>query len=221
LTHNPHLPTRLATRRRLAAPTLALLLAACGGHTAPPAQAPAPAPVRPANSVSPMDMGGQKVVILPMQSILGLPQTREQVTQEIVYALTQRDTRTQWLPPERLRASLSRAPGYAPDPSALPADPLMHHQERYVVEPLAGLLRRYTAIMDARVILLLREARWLQSPAGAGGMVRLNAALIDSRSGAVVWWGEADGQPRPQPDPAAIASAAESLAARMVVASAP
>lgn len=220
MTHNPHLPTRRAVRRRLAAPALALLLAACGGRTTPPAAAPAPE--RPASAVAAMDLGGQKVVILPIQSILGLPQTREQVTQEIVYALTQRDARTQWLPPDRLRASLSRAPGYAADPAALPADPLMHHQERYVVEPLAGLLRRYTALMDARVVVLLREARWLPTPGGgAGGMVRLNAALIDSRSATVVWWGEADGQPRPQPDPAAIASAAEALAARMVVASAP
>ena len=205
-------------RFRPAALAGALVLAACGSPAAQARQQSQPMPPKPAASVSPVDFGGQKVLIMPLQSSSGLNVGREQVTAEVIFALGEWDSRTPWITPDQLRAAMRRAPGYAPDPASLPRDPMLHHGERYVVEPLAGLLRRYTALMDARLVLLLREARWIPNADATSGVVRLDAAVIDSRAGNLVWWGEAEGQPSPLPDQQAVATAAAALAARMVAA---
>lgn len=208
------MPTRIARPLALAL-AAAASLAAC--KPPPPAPGPAPVPIRPPAAVAAMDLGGQKVLILPMQSASGVGASREEITAEVVFALREWDTRTTWVTPEQLRAALRRTPGYAPDPAALPNDTWMHHGERYVVAPLVTQLRRYTALMDTRLVLVLREARFLPLPEGTGGVVRLSAGMVDSRNGNVVWFGDADGAPRPQPDAAGLASAAAALAARMVV----
>jgi hypothetical protein len=194
------------------------LAAACGGQ-ARPAAGPAPAAAqRPATSVAAMQLAGQKVLVLPLQTASGVGQPRDAVTREILFALGERDAATQWIDPDRLRGALRRSPGYAADPDALPSDAFRHHQERYVVEPLAGLLRRYSALMDVRLVLIPQSAQWLPSADGTSGVVRISATVVDTRSSNVVWWGEADGVPAPQPGPAPVATAAAALAARMVVA---
>jgi hypothetical protein len=196
---------------------VAALASACGGQTPPPAAAPAPAPApRPAQSVGPMDIGGQRVLVLPMQVTSGIPQTRADATREALFALGERNDRVHWIPPEQLRSALQRAPGYADDPDVLPSDAFRHHRERYVVEPLGGLLRRYSALMDTRLALILQSAEWLPAAAG-GGTIRMSAVMIDTRTGNVVWYGDADGQQRPEPDAAALATAASALAGRMLV----
>lgn len=205
---------RAAARTALA---LAALLAAC---TPPPKTAPptsAGEAGTPAVSVAPRDLGGQKVLILPVQAAPGIAAGREAVTTELVFAIGERDSRTQWLAPDRLRRALSRSPGYAPDPSGLPGDAYLHHNERRIVEPLAGAVRRYSALMDARLVVIPREARFVPSASGQGGTVRIGAVVVDARTGHVVWYGAADGASRPAADQPAIASAAAALAARMLV----
>jgi len=165
-----------------------------------------------------MQLAGQKVLVLPVQAASGVGEPRDAVTREILFALGERDAATQWIDPDRLRGALRRSPGYAADPDALPTDAFRHHQERYVLEPLAGLLRRYSALMDVRLVLIPQSAQWLPSADGASGVVRLSATMVDTRSANVVWWGEADGTPAPQPGAASVATAAAALAARMVVA---
>lgn len=200
---------------------LALLLWAALAACAP-AAAPAPAPdaaAAPVESAPPMRIGGQKVVVLPVQRVAGLPDPlRERVDAELLFALGERDRKVQWVAPEALERALRRSPGFAPDPRALPSDPLVHHRERRAVEPLAGVLRRYSALMDARLVLLPRTVAWVPDP--GGGMVRVSAAVLDARSGDVVWWGEAAGEPSAAPDAGAVASAAEALARRMLAADA-
>jgi hypothetical protein len=164
-----------------------------------------------------MSLAAAKVLVLPMQSVTGLPQTRADVTREVLAALARRDDRTQWIGPDQLRAALRRNPGYADDPDALPADAFRHHQERYVAEPLGSVLRRYSALMDTRLVLVLQSAQWLA--AADDGVVRLSATMVDSRNANVVWFGEADGAITVDPhDARALTSAADALAARMVVA---
>ena len=85
-------------------------------------------------------------------------------------------------------------------------------------ERLRGVLRRYSALMDVRLVLIPQSAQWLPSADGTGGVVRITATMIDTRSSNVVWWGEADGVPAAEPGPAPVATAAAALAARMVVA---
>lgn len=188
-----------------------LALPACGGPRAAPGPAPAPAPV----AMPAMDFGGQRVLILPVQAAEGVG-TRDEATSELVFALTERDARTQWVTPEQLRRALRGTPGYAADPGALPSDLYLHHGERTIVDPLASIVRRYSALADARVVLIPRAARWM---AGAGGgRVRMTAAVVDARNGRVVWHGDAEGDERPAFDRAALASAAAALAERMLVA---
>jgi hypothetical protein len=221
--------TRPILRRAAPLAAAALVLAACGSAAAPPAgaQQPAPAPAavtppaaaalpKPEQTVPPMDLGGQKVLILPVQATFGVESDRQRATDELVYALTERDTRTTWVRPEALRRSLQRTPGYAGDPAALPRDAFTHYGERSVADPLASVLRRYSALMDARLVLLPREVRWLEAP-GGGGAVRVLAVLVDARSGRLVWYGEARGPEGPDAGPGAVAAAFAALAERMLV----
>lgn len=197
----------------LAALAVVAILPACGGRAQPSA---GPAPVRPATSVAPMNLGAQKVLVLPMQATSGVGEGREEATREVLFALGERSAGTQWIDPAALRRALARSPGYAPDPAVLPADAYRHHQERYVREPLAGLLRRYSALMDTRLVLIPQSATWLPATAGTGGTVRIAATMIDARTGNVVWYGEADGSPAAEPGQGPVATAAAALAARIV-----
>jgi hypothetical protein len=165
-----------------------------------------------------MDLSGQKVLVLPAQVASGIPQRRDDVTREVLFALGERDTRTQWIDPERLRAALRRTPGFAEDPDALPAESFQHHRERYMQGGLGSIVRRYSALMDVRLVLIPQSAQWLPAADGASGVVRLSAVMVDARSSNVVWYGDADGAPRPTADAAALATAAAALAAAMVIA---
>ncbi|HEX8903250.1 MAG TPA: hypothetical protein VF771_00250, partial [Longimicrobiaceae bacterium] len=210
------IPRADAVARRALALAAMALACACGGQ-ARPAAGPAPAPP-PAQSVGPMDIAGQRVLVLPVQQVAGVPQSRADATREVMFALTERNARVRWITPDDLRAALRRSPGYADDPDVLPNDAFRHHRERYVVEPLGGLLRRYSALMDARLALVLQSAQWLPAAApDSGGFVRMSAVLVDTRTGNVVWWGDADGPRRPAPDASALPAAAGVLAARMLV----
>lgn len=196
------------------------LLSACAPG-APEAPGPPAAPP-PAQAMPPMRITGQKVLVLPVQQMAGLPQeVRARVDAELLFALGERGTGVQWIAPEALERALRRSPGFAPDPRGLPSDPLVHHRERRAVEPLAGVLRRYSALTDARLVLLPRALAWVQAPGAPDGELRVSAAMIDARSGDVVWWGEAAGERRPEPDSAALATALESLARRMLAGDAP
>ncbi|HYW11033.1 MAG TPA: hypothetical protein VE871_03725 [Longimicrobium sp.] len=213
--HRSIASTRRAQARRLpalACALLAVVTAACGGKAKP-----APGQVAPAVAVAPMDLGGQRVLILPVQASAGLQFTREDVTNELVSALRGRDTRTQWIDPARLRRSLASSPNFAPDPAALPNDRYEMYGQRRIDGGLADAVRRYMALTEARLVVIPRSAV-LVSPDSAPAFVRMSAALVDARTGLLVWWGEADGTPAPADDRALIVSAAEAMAARMVIA---
>lgn len=201
---------RRAPARRLAVLAIMLALPACGGKK------PAPAGPPPPTAVAPMDLGGQQVVILPVQQATGVGFNREQITAEIVTALQARDSVTQWITPDRLRHLLRQSPGYAPDPAALPNDSYQSHGERRVAGALADPIRRYAALTRARLVVITRSAVAISDSTGT--RVRLTAAVVDARTGLLVWWGDADGQPAAPEDRAGIVSAAEALARRMIVA---
>lgn len=208
-----------SARRALARRTLALACAAlcilltaaaCGGKKPPPGG------VVPATAVAPMDLGGQRVLILPVQSASGLAFNREIITDEIVAAIRARDTRTQWVDPARLRRTLAGSPTFAPDPAALPNDRYEAHGQRRIQGGLADAVRRYMALTEARLVVIPRSATLITPDSGAA-FLRLNAAVVDARTGFVVWWGEADGVPAAPDDRALITTAATALAARLVV----
>jgi hypothetical protein len=204
---------RRATARRLpalACAALTVLLAGCGGPKATPGRP------SPAVSVAPMDLGGQRVLILPVQASSGLQFNREIITTELVAALRARDTRTQWIDPARLRRSLASSPNFAPDPAALPNDRYETYGERRIQGGLADAVRRYMALTEARLVVIPRSAV-LVSPDSAPAFVRMNVAVVDARTGYVVWFGEADGTPAAPDDRALVATAAVAMAARLVI----
>ena len=213
--HRTLAPSRRARARRVLALACAALpplfaAAGCGGKKPPPGQ------IAPAVAIAPMDLGGQRVLILPVQSATGVPFNREVITEEIVAAIRARDTRTQWIDPARLRRSLASSPTFAPDPAALPNDRYEMHRERRIQGGLADAVRRYMALTEARLVVIPRTATMI-APDSGGAFVRLNVAVVDARTGYVVWWGEADGVPAAPDDRALIRTAAAALAARLVV----
>lgn len=207
---------------RLLSLALVAALAGCGAR-ARAGSAPADAPREPPLAVAqaPMDLGGQKVLVLPVQRGSGLSVGLDAATDEFVFALRERDTRTQWVMPDALRRALSRAPGYAPDPRSLPSDVYAHNQ---MGEPLAGIVRRYAALVDSRLVVIPTSAAFAPSVGGDRGRVRFQVMVVDSRSGAVIWRGAADGEERIRAagetttagDQGALASAAAALAAKML-----
>jgi hypothetical protein len=203
--------------RPLAVLLSAVSLAGCPSGAAPAAAPKPAAPAPVATAVAPMHLNGQGVLIVPVQSVQGTGADQERATAELLDALGERDPGIRWVTPAALRRALAGSPGYAQDPGRLPDDPFLHHGDHVAVEPIVGILRRYTALTDVRLALVPRSARWMEDPAG-GGHVRFSAVVVDSRSGRVVWYGEADGEPRPAPDEGALASAAQALAARMLAA---
>lgn len=209
-------PRRLALAAALLFP---LALSGCPAAGSKPAPATSEREAgMPAPSVYPMSLNGQRVLMLPVQAAPGVSAGREAVTAELAFALQDRDPAATWITPDELRRALARAPGYAQDPATLPGDAFLHHRERYIVDPLASVVRRYSALVDARVVILPREARFVPEPGGEGGRVRIGAVAVDARTGSLIWWGEADGEARPSADEAAVASAASALAARMLTA---
>ncbi len=206
---------------------LVVSLAACASAPPPSAGAPgsaapaAPVPAAAPATAPPLRLAGLRLLVLPFQAVSGLPaEMDERLGRELLFALGEREPRATLVAPDVLERALRRSPGFAGDPRALPADPLVHHRVRQAVEPLAGELRRYAALTDVRLVLLPRSAAFSRAAGAAEGRVRIDAAVIDARSGDVVWWGEAEGDPRPEADARAVASAVAALAERMAAAGA-
>jgi hypothetical protein len=183
----------------------------------PPATTSAPAAPKPPVATAAMRLNAQAVLVVPVQSVEGLPWNADRATAELLFALGERDQATRWITPDALRHSLAGSPGYAPDPAHLPADPFLHHGERKTIEPLAGILRRYGALVDSRLVLVPQRAVWMPAADGRGA-VRMGATLVDTRTGFVMWFGEAEGKAGTSPDDAALGTAAAALAERMLAA---
>jgi hypothetical protein len=88
---------------------------------------------------------------------------------------------------------------------------------RRVGDPLYGVLRRLGALTGAQVALIPVLVRY--RPAGAsaapGGTAEVVAALLDVRSGYVLWFGVEGGEAGPADDPGVLASAIDALARRL------
>lgn len=136
------------------------------------------------------------------------------MSSEILFALEERDPRVTWVGPGELRQALRRAPALAGSPDALPADRLLHHGERRMVEPLASELRRYAAITDVRLVLLTRLAK--SATGGTSAPARLDAALLDARTGDVVWWTQLESEAGLETGRASYANVAARFAQRLL-----
>jgi hypothetical protein len=199
---------------RVAALGLVLLLVACAAARGAGENGATPAPASP-----PLNLSGQRLLVLPVQQVSGLSGALEQrLDAELAFALEERRGGVTLVPPAELERALARSPGFAGDPSHLPADPLLHYGTPVAVEPLAGQLRRYAALADTRWVLLPQEVRFEPPGADEAGTLRISAVVIDARSGRVLWSGAAEAVAGPVPDAQVVAVAAAEFARRLLAA---
>jgi hypothetical protein len=195
-------------RHPAAGAVLALLglvvLTACGrGGSADRAVASTPA----------LHLEGQRVLVLPLQE--ALPGFERSAMDEALFeALQARQPRTTWIGPAELRRAVRRSPGFAESPDALPIETLRSPREADVAEALAGPLRRYSALTDARLVLLPLHLRMVGESPQTVPMTVLSAVVIDVRMARVIWRGE--GRVEGEPGPASGSDAAAALARRLV-----
>lgn len=200
----PDLPIRPGTV--LACLVLLLTTTACGARSTPP-------PAAGFESGAVPDLRGRRVMVLPVQLRHG---GHPDVDGEILFALRSRPAAVEWVGPGELHEVLARSPGTRIRLDALNVQPFLAAEVQRVGDPLFGDLYRLGALVDARFALLPVETRTRAEEEGAGYAVEIAAALLDTRTGRVVWYGILDGPPGPPGDRSATVAAAEALARRVV-----
>lgn len=192
---------RSAPARALALLALSGLAAACGSRSAPP---PEPGTVR---GFAP-DLRGRRVLLLPVQQNLGVPGDADA---ELAYGLRERGSGIDWALPAEVDAVLARSPAVQARTRGLPVGAFTVAEVERVGDPLYGELRRLASVVSADAIVLPVQAALAAEP-GEDPRVRLWTALIEVRTGRVMWFAVLEGGGYPRGDPRALASAAEELA---------
>lgn len=178
----------------------ALLLGACA-HSAPPPE--------PGTSQGvPPDLRGIRVMVLPVQQNMGVPGDPDA---ELAFGLGERGRGVDWILPAELDRALERSPGLNASTHGLQVGAFEAAEVRRVGDPLYGQLRRLAAVVDGQVALIPVRAT-LEPDSVAGTAVRLSTALIDVRTGRVLWFGVAQGDAGPPDDPRPLASTVDRLA---------
>lgn len=194
---------RRATRARRILPVLLLaaLSAACGGRTADP---PGPG----TTSGFPPDLRGRRVLVLPVQQNLGV---RGDPDAELAFGLRDRDVTVTWIFPDEVEEVMQRSPGIPAEVRGLPVGQFLMAEVQRVGDPLYGNLRRLSALVAADAVLLPVQMS-LESEPGPQPTVRVWTALIEARSGRVLWFSILDGEAFGADDPRGLASAVDEVA---------
>jgi hypothetical protein len=119
-------------------------------------------------------------------------------------AFVGRGPEVKWVLPPALRKIARRAPGIVDDPDQMGQALLRAPKMRDVPDPLRASLRKLTAVVGGRVVMVPASLGFIREPDGA---VRAELSLVaaDTRSGKVVWRSVALGG---GPTPAAALTAA-------------
>jgi len=178
-------------------------LAACGGNAPPP---------EPGQSRGfPPDLRGRRVIVLPVQQVVGVPGDPDA---ELAFALRDLTEDVDWIFEDEVAEILARSPAVQASTRRLPVSVFMQAEVDRVGDPLFGILRRMAALVDAEVILIPVQASYSMADRVEGTVprVRIAAALVVPRTGRVAWFGVEEGGDFPQGDPGGLASAIENLA---------
>jgi len=182
----------------------ALVMASCGGNPPPPE----PGTTRGA----PPDLRGSRVIVLPVQQNSGVP---GDIDAEMAFGLQDRTREVTWVLEAEVQEILTRSPGISARTRGLPVGHFLLAEVQRVGDPLYGEFRRMAALVDAGAILLPVQAS-MSVDEGEDPRVDLTVALIDPRTGRVVWFGIVEGGAFPVGDPRGIASAVDALARRLL-----
>ena len=194
-------------RIQVYASAIALIsLAACGGGGATSAPVPGAAPTNP-----PL-LSSRRVMVMPVQGTVGVV---GDLDAELAFALESRSRDVLWIPSTRVREAARMAPGMRIPLDTLPVEQFLQAEVRRIGDPLYGILRRAAAVTDAEVALIPVQVRARPDAPGTPGAVEVRVALIRVLTGDVLWFGAEEGRPGAGDDPAAIASAMETMARRL------
>lgn len=185
--------------------SLAALIGACGGSRAEP---PGPGTT---SGFAP-DLRGRRVMVLPVQQNFGV---RGDPDAELAFGLGERDVAVTWIFPDELEEALSRSPGTRADLRGLPVGQFLMAEVERVGDPLFGSLRRLSALVAADAVLLPVQVS-LETDPGPDPTVRMWTALIEVRTGRVLWFSILDGGTYPPDDPRGLASAVDEMARSML-----
>lgn len=206
MTDIPGAPRRGPVHRLVLAAALSVL-AGCSGTAQPPEPGQAYG--------TPPDLRGRRVVLLPVQQVIGVAGDPDA---ELRFTLSDVGREVEWIFEEEVEEVLVRSPAIDARTRGLPVGVFLQAQVQRIGDPLYGELRRIAALVDAEAILLPVRVSFEENEAAEGSTprVRFTTALIEPRSGRVVWFGIEEGGDFPQGDPRGLASAVESLAGSLL-----
>lgn len=176
---------------------------------------------------------GVALVVAPVQSVTptpagewpgGAPSRQDAlaaVNSEVDFAISEEPLARRWTAPGEVVEQAGRNPMLGVDPEQLAYRGLVGEEDdpEHLYEPLHGQLRKLTALLDARLVVLPLRV-WYARPdtegdaerastraggpraADAAGRAVVRMAVVDTRSGRVLWKGVVGG------DPAAVDSGA-------------
>lgn len=194
----------VATPTRLLIASVLVGFAGCGGQTPPPE----PGTTR----GTPPDLRGHRVMVLPVQQSLAVPGNPDA---ELAFGLREHGRGVEWIFPQQVDEALDRAPGLQTQTHGLPVGYFLQVEVNRIGDPLYGDLRRLAALVDAEAVLLPVQAT-LASVPDSDPRVRFWTALIDVRTGRVLWFSVLEGQSFPADDPRGLASAADAVARNLL-----
>jgi hypothetical protein len=146
-------------------------------------------------------------MLLPVQQVAGVAGDPDA---ELAFALEARGPQIDWVLPATLDSALVRSPALQTRTHGLPVGIFGAGQVERVGDPLYGDLRRLGAIGNADVAFL--PLRATTEHVDGGSAIRFWAALIDVRTGNVLWFGVVQGASGVAGSERVLASAADKLA---------
>ena len=150
-------------------------------------------------------LASEALIVLPVQTLrVSVPEWSDKVgdpraylatvDDEFAFAVRDRGLRAPWAFPADLARSARRNPGYAPDPYTIalePLKPVERDPDKLLGEPLAGQLRAFAGLANARYALVPVELSLVSDP--SGGRATLHIVVIDTRSARLTWKADVSG----------------------------
>lgn len=158
------------------------------------------------------DLSGRRVMVLPVQQVMSVGGDADA---ELAFGLESRGPEVTWVLPAEVDRVLARSPSMDARTRGLPVDAFLAAEVRRVGDPLYGTLRRLAALVDTEVALLPVRAQEV-STQGDSVRVRFHSALLDVRTGRVLWFAVEEGETTTSGDPRALATAADAVARRLL-----
>lgn len=147
----------------------------------------------------------EALIVLPVQTLrVSVPEWSDKVgdqraylstvDDEFAFAVRDRGLRGQWAFPADLARSARRNPGYTVDPYTIalePLKPVERDPDKLIGEPLAGQLRAFAGLFNARYALVPVELSLVPDP--SGGRATLHVVVVDTRAVRLTWKADISG----------------------------